>query len=171
MVRRDLTDRLVLVLMQRFFERIDEARFPDPRFARHEHRLARLLSASSQRSSSMPISLVRPTNFDSALGCAASKRLSTSRSPRTAKRAIRELKPFNSCEPRLSISKDWPASWRVLSATTIWPGAAAPCKRAARLASVSCDRGAFVRAATGNVADDHVPRRDADTRPQSLAVR
>ena len=44
-----------------------------------------------------------------------------------------DLKPFNSCAPRLSISKDCPASRRVLSATTIWPGAAALCRRAARL--------------------------------------
>ncbi len=36
---------------------------------------------------------------------------------------------------------------------------------------VPCDRGAFDRAAAGNVADDHVPRCDADTGLQLLAVR
>ena len=39
------------------------------------------------------------------------------------------------------------------------------------IGGVACDRSAFVRAATGNVADDHVPRSDADTRLQLLAVR
>ena len=88
--------------------------------------------ASRRRSRNRALSAARPTRSVSRRR-AASKRLSVTATPSTAKASTGSAKPFAVCRPRSRSRNRSPIRRRVAPARTICPGSARACRRAARL--------------------------------------